>query len=349
MCSAARGCQFFKYFSTITIFLYGFLAANFAFSQVTIGGVKSSPATTERGLTEWLVRLHQASTRRSYTGTFVVSAGTAMASARIWHVCDGVQQVERVDTLTGAPRTTVRRNDEVVTFAPESKLAVVDRRGALGLFPALLQASSNHLADFYVFNVVSSVTERVAGFDADVVELQPRDNLRFGYRIWSEKKTGLALKLQTLDAEQRVLEQVAFSELQLGVPVSMDSIIRLMKNTRGYTVQQTHVALTTPQAQGWRLKSDVPGFIPTTCQVRLGNSSSSSVSPPMQWVFSDGLASVSLFIEPYDAKRHASEMTLVTGATHSLSKRLEDHWLTVVGEVPMPALRQFAQYLERIR
>ena len=344
----ARGHQIFRLLLPLALALNGLLATNFAFSQVAGGAAKNRSVTPERSVTEWLVRLHEASTRRSYTGTFVVSAGTAMASARIWHVCDGEQQVERVDTLTGAPRTTVRRNDEVVTFVPESKVAVVERRGSLGLFPALLQTPSNHLADFYALNA-ASVTERVAGFDADVVELQPRDNLRFGYRIWSEKKTGLAVKLQTLDAEQRVLEQVAFSELQLDAPVRMDALIRLMKNTRGYAVQQTSVTLTTPQAQGWRLKADVPGFTSTACQVRADAGSASKGSQPMQWVFSDGLASVSLFIEPYDPKRHTTEMTLVTGATHSLSRRVDDHWLTAVGEVPMPALRQFAQQLERIR
>ncbi|HEX5785962.1 MAG TPA: sigma-E factor regulatory protein RseB domain-containing protein, partial [Burkholderiaceae bacterium] len=90
-------------------------------------------------LTDWLTRLNEASRRRTFTGTFVVSTAQAMSSARIWHACDGAQQLERVDTLTGPARTTVRRNDEVVTFIPEARTTVQERRETLGLFPALLQ------------------------------------------------------------------------------------------------------------------------------------------------------------------------------------------------------------------
>ena len=72
----------------------------------------------EASINAWLMRLHEASRHRTYTGTFVVSAAGKMASARIWHVCDGEQQVERVESLSGTPRATFRRNDEVVTFFP---------------------------------------------------------------------------------------------------------------------------------------------------------------------------------------------------------------------------------------
>ena len=66
-------------------------------------------------------------------------------------------------------------------------------------------------------------------------------------------------------------------------------------------------------------------------------------------MFSDGLSSVSLFVEPYDAQRHRREGASAIGATHSLTRRLGDHWLTAMGEVPPATLREFAQSLERLR
>jgi len=336
-----------KLFWPLALVLYGLLATGELRAQVTGLPTRAAPASSERSLSEWLVRTHEASRRRAYTGTFVVSAGNAMASARMWHVCDGTQQMERVETLTGTPRTTLRRNDEVVTFVPESRIAVWERRESLGLFPALLQSQTSQLGEFYSLRRVPQ-GDRVAGFEADVVDLMPRDALRFGYRIWSEKKTGLMVKLQTLDADQRVLEQVAFSELQLDAPVRMDQLLKQMKAREGYTVQHHKLVSTTPQSQGWQLKAPVPGFAPVSCHVREA-AVPGQPSPPMQWVFSDGLASVSLFVEAFDPKRHVSEMTMATGATHSLSRRLDDYWLTVVGEVPTSALRLFASQVERIR
>src|SRR6218665_962577 len=92
-----------------------------------------TPGTGERSISEWLQRMHEASRQRAYIGTLVVSSGGgAMSSARVWHICDGRQQMERVEALTGTPRSTFRRNDEVITFSPQSRVAVVEKRESLG-------------------------------------------------------------------------------------------------------------------------------------------------------------------------------------------------------------------------
>jgi sigma-E factor negative regulatory protein RseB len=296
----------------------------------------------------WLKRVHEASRRRAYIGTFVVSAGGHMASARIWHVCDGEQQVERVESLTGVPRSTFRRNDQVMTFLPQSKVVISEKRESLGLFPNLLSGADSAIAQSY--RVKLSGQERVAGFEADVVQLQAQDRLRFGYRVWTEKKTGLVVKVQTLDTAGRVLEQAAFSELQLDVPVSMSKLTQMMNKTQGYEVETPALTKTTAAAEGWAVKSVVSGFKPVSCNNRVVSAEAGTPPAPiMQCVFSDGLASVSLFIEEFDARRHAQPGAQAMGATHTLTRRMGDWWLTAVGEVPAPTLVIFAQGLERTR
>lgn len=319
--------------------------------------------TSANAIGDWLMRMHEASRKRTYIGTFVVSAASgSMASARIWHACEGDQQVERVESLSGTPRSTFRRNDEVITFLPESKVARVERRDSLGLFPNLLKASETSIPEFYSARKVGY--DRVAGFDTEVVQLSPKDNLRFGYRVWSEKKSGLVVKLQTLDTDGHVLEQAAFSELQLDAPVRMDKLVQMMGNTEGYKVEKPELVKTTALSEGWALRNPVPGFKPMSCYRRptLGGGPQDTT---MQWIFSDGLASVSLFVEAYDRQRHGQEGQLSMGATQTLTRRLGatgegkpagegkaaaaggDWWLTAVGEVPPQTLRAFAQALER--
>jgi sigma-E factor negative regulatory protein RseB len=310
--------------------------------------IESKPA--QRNVADWLMRMHEASRRRAYIGTFVVSAGGSMSSARIWHVCDGEQQMERVESLSGAPRSTFRHNDQVITFLPESKLAVAEKRESLGLFPNLLKSSDSSIPQFYSASQTGS--ERVAGFDSDVVLLKPKDSLRFGYRIWSEKKTGLVVKLQTLDVDGRVLEQAAFSDLQLDAPVSMSKLSQMMGRTEGYKVEKPEMLKTTASAEGWALKNPVAGFQPMTCYKRSTVAGEGAKSDgTLQWIFSDGLASVSLFVDVFDPRRHAQEGLLAMGPTQMLTRRLNDKagdwWLTVVGEVPTPTLQAFAQGLER--
>ncbi|WP_309972683.1 MucB/RseB C-terminal domain-containing protein [Variovorax guangxiensis] len=302
---------------------------------------------------DWLQRMHAASRQRSYAGTFVVSAaGGNLSSARIWHVCEGDLQLERVEVLSGPPRSTFRRNDHVMTFLPETKIVKSEKRENLELFPNLLGAPDSAIGNYYGARVVGK--DRVAGFDADVVQLEPRDGLRFGYRVWSERRSGLVVKLQTLDGDNRVIEQSAFSELQLDAPVKAQVLAQMMSSTAGYKVEKSELQRTTPIKEGWSLRTPIAGFNPVSCYKRaMGGAAGGGPGHTMQWIFSDGLATVSLFVEPYDAQRQAREVLLALGATYTLTRRLTDKdgdwWLTAVGEVPPQTLDAFAQSLVRAR
>ena len=263
--------------------------------------------------------------------------------------------MERVETLTGAPRSIFRHNGQVVTFIPDNKVARIEKRDSLGQFPQVFQSGNSRIADFY--KVRQDGVERVAGVDADIVELAPKDNLRFGFRVWTERQSGLVLKLQTLDTDGRVLEQAAFSELQLNAPVRMDKLVEMMGKTEGWRIEKPLRVTTTAMAEGWVLKTPVAGFNSISCYKRpaaastgasanaLGSSMTADGS--LQWIFSDGLASVSIFVEPLDRQRHVREASLSMGATQTLSRQLGVYWITVMGEVPMPTLRLFADALER--
>lgn len=325
----------------------GLIALFLATIQASNAQSTSPAADTSPTLNDWLVRWHEASKNRAYTGTFVVSTNQTISSAKIWHVCDGQQQLERVDALTGPARTTIRRNEAVITFVPESKLSVSEKRESLNTFPSLLQTSVPTLGEHYTLKHQAGA-DRVAGFDADVVDLVPRDDFRFGYRVWSEKKTSLILKLQTLDAQSRVLEQVAFSELQLDAPVRIGDLLRAMKQRAGYSSQKIELVHTTPQTQGWQLKHTVPGFMTVACHFREQAQPIEPNQQALQWVLSDGLASVSAFIESFDPRRHTQEGQMAAGSTHSLSRRYAHYWVTWVGEVPFKTLSRFAAALERV-
>lgn len=318
-------------------------------SPVSVQGGDAPPAM---GVVEWLQRMHTGARQRNYVGTFVVSAaGGDLSSARIWHVRDGDMQIERIEALSGPPRSTFRRNHHVMTFLPEAKVVKVEKRENLDLFPNLPDKPDSSIGDFYDVRAIGK--DRVAGFDADVVQLVPHDGLRFGYRIWSERRSGLVMKLQTIDSDSRVVEQSAFSELQLDAPVKAQALAQMMANTGGYRIEKLELERTNAQDEGWVLKSPVAGFKPRSFYRRPVGSDKSGQDRTVQWTFSDGLASVSLFIERYDEKRAPRDGVLTIGATNAIRRRLpepaNDWWLTAVGEVPQQTLNAFAQSLARTR
>lgn len=370
----------FRYFRLLALVAWALLAMNFVAAQGSSpaaplpGGLplqgKSGASSEERGaktfdaagpgpghtavpaggesqhINDWLMRIHEASRKLSYVGTFVVQSGGAMSSAKIWRVCEGGQQLERVETLTGAPRSIFRHNDQVVTFLPDHKVVRSEKRESLGIFPELLQSTDSRIADFY--RVRQEGSDRVAGVEADITVLVPKDRLRFGYRVWTEQKKGLVVKLQTLDTDGKVLEQAAFSELQLNAPIRMDKLVQMMAKVDGYRVERPVLVKTTASAEGWVMKAPVAGFKSMSCYKRPAHATNAAIGEePLQWIFSDGLASVSVFVEPFDRQRHDKESSLSLGATQTMTKQVDGYWVTVMGEVPMMTLRLFADGLER--
>ncbi len=319
------------------------------------------PLVEARETRAWLLRIQDAAATRNYAGTVVVSAGGLVASTRIAHYCEGKDQYERIDSLDGQVRNVYRHNNVVHTVWPQKRLAVVEQRDQMSSsFPGLLQAGNERVQDFYDLKPVA--VERVAGHEANVLVLSPRDKHRFGYRLWAEKSTGLLLRAEVLSERGDVLESSAFSEVTLGVRPQPDNVLQPVKKLDGYRVIAPELKTTRLEAEGWSLKTLVPGFQVVSCIKRQfdaaprASAPGSSPQPPraqggpeqiLQTVFSDGLTYVSVFIEPYNAERHARPMYTTIGATQTLMRREGDWWVTVMGDVPIATLRQFSTGIER--
>jgi sigma-E factor negative regulatory protein RseB len=300
----------------------------------------------------WLMRIHDAASRRNFQGTFVVSAGGAVSSARIAHFCEGNNQFERIDSLDGQMRHVFRYNEVVHTLWPQARVALVEQRDLVNSFPALLQVGDDRIADFY--EVRPQGVERIAGHEASVLLLQPRDPFRFGYRLWAERVSGLLLRADVLGEHGEILESSAFSDVAIGVRSQPEAVLLPMRKLDGYRIVRPTLTQTKLEAEGWALRQTVPGFRQVSCVKRpmesAPDSERGSSSPEaLQTIFSDGLTYVSVFIEPFSPERHTRAMLTAIGATQTLMRRQGDWWITVVGDVPAATLKAFADRLERKR
>jgi sigma-E factor negative regulatory protein RseB len=144
---------------------------------------------------------------------------------------------------------------------------------------------------------------------------------------------------------------VAFSEVTIGVRAQPETVLRPMKKLEGYRVLSPSFTATELETEGWRLVP-VTGFRQVSCVRRtvegVAGDADGEHDPVVQVVFSDGLTHVSVFIEPYREGKHRAGKTAI-GATHTLMKRYEQWWVTVMGDVPMSTVARFAEALERRR
>ena len=297
---------------------------------------------------QWLARIQNAAANRSYQGTLAVfSAASGAATSRVLHLVDGRQRLERIEVLDGKPRTQYRVNDQLTTLWPDSKLAVVEQRDPIIEFPGLPTTAGQRTLDSYELRIVG--TDRIAGHEADVLMLKPRDGLRFAQRWWAERESGLLLRSDLLGGKGELLETSTFTELSLATKAVADLVTAPLKKLDGWKVVRPRATRAQLDAEGWTVAKPVPGFqLVSGTRRPLDNQVDAPPSADaVQLVFSDGLTHVSVFIEAYDARRHKQAIRTSLGTTQTVMSRHGDWWFTIVGEVPMATVEKFDTALER--
>ena len=298
----------------------------------------------------WLSRIRAAASSGNYQGTLVFSVGGTISSSRVAHYTVGDQTYEQLEALDGRQQRVLRHNDAVHTMWPQSRLAVIEKRETRGAWSTTPQEIDPQALEHYDFR--READARIAGRDAAVLLLEPRDVLRYAQRLWADRTTGLMLRADVMaqgSDGRSVLESTAFSEINIGVRAQPEAVLQPLRNPRhldGYRVLRPQQQRTELEAEGWTLARPVPGFT-LGGSVRRGMETAGEGAQVLQAVFSDGLTHVSLFIEPFQPQRHRGELQAQQGATNTLLLRRGEHWITVVGDVPAATLKLFAVAVER--
>ena len=283
----------------------------------------------------WLRKIQDATRNLSYTGTFVYQQGDRNETSCITRRAPA--DIERLEVLDGQPRERVRTRDTVRCYLPESKVVKVERRTADRSFPALLPEQVSALAQHY--DIALGEARRIGGFECQAVMLTPKDNLRYGYRLYADRATGMLVRAVTVDAAGNQIEQFTFTQLRLG-HVTPD-MVRSRHASAHFRIEDAEAAPT--RLAGWGLTAELPGFHKVVeLTRRLGES-----RPVGQVVYSDGLAAVSLFIEPLQGRGEPARPGLASmGAIHVYTRQVANHMVTVVGEAPAASVQRIGNAVE---
>lgn len=305
-------------------------------SAILCAGLAQAQAPDALG---WLRKIHDATHKLSYSGTFVYQSGTRSETSRITRFVDAGGDIEKVEVMDGVPREIVRTRDTVRCYLPDSRVVKVerqiDRSGAERGFPILLPERINALARHY--DITLGETQRVAGFDCRTVTLTPKDDLRYGHTLYADVKSGMLLKAETFDAKGGLVEQFSFTQLTIG-GVSRDRV-KPRHAAQSWRVENSDAA--PASLGGWGLSSELPGFRKVAeLKRRLGEAGAVG-----QVVYSDGLAAVSVFIEPLEGRPMRTGLASV-GAVHIYTREVSKHMVTVVGETPAASVQRIANAVE---
>jgi sigma-E factor negative regulatory protein RseB len=296
--------------------------------------------SSEHTPAEWLERMNEALNTRNYDGTFTHWQGGHVEMLRIIHrLQDGVVS-ERLASLDGSGREFIRTGSSLTCYLPDKRTVLVEQRppeGSLVGFPTV----NPQTASFYDIREVGHT--RFNHRDTHIITVSPKDEYRYGYRLWIDDSTAMPLKSQLCDAHGRVIEQIVFASLALS-PRLGDALFKPEVSTVGFKWERNDTApqlLPGDAASAWDAMRLPPGFRMT---VRSAQMLPGSAGPVDHIVFTDGFASVSVFVErqPADTAGAVIIQSATVGSSSAYSTVVNGQKITAVGEVPPATVEYIA-------
>jgi sigma-E factor negative regulatory protein RseB len=289
----------------------------------------------------WLDRMNRAVEELNYEGTFVhVLAGNS-ETMHIIHRNHGGRVSERLVSLDGAGREIIREEDVVRVILPDQRIVLLETRKDSSPLVSALPNYSAELEPHYEFTLYN--TARVAKRPVQVVGIKPKDEYRYGYTLWLDRDTAMPLKSLLQDERGEVIEQIVFTQIQISdfIPASA---LHPAIDTAGFQFlrapEPPEAADVSPTA--WRASMLPRGF-------HLSAATQSAIAgsdyPVAHLVYSDGLATVSVFIEDPNTTADVAEGFSRVGSTNAYSLTLNGRKVTVIGEVPQQTVRSIAMSL----
>src|SRR3984957_5559011 len=293
---------------------------------------------------EWLQKMNQALATRNYDGTFFHLSEGRVETMRIVHRVRAGRVTERLQSLDGSGREFVRNNGELTCYLPDQHTVLIEPRPDHGPFLGSLPQFGADVNDFY--RIESLATTRILGRTARVIAVNPKDQYRFGYRLGLDEKTAMPLKTQLCDSRGQVIEQIFFARLDMPESIP-DSDLAPTVHTEGMRWVRRAAPADNASAAlaAYRASQLPPGFRLT---VQGAQTIGGATAPASHLVYSDGLATVSVFIEQsssdsgapsaLDPQAQAPEAPMQglarVGSGYAFSTVVQGHQVTAVGEVP---------------
>ncbi|MCR4298461.1 MAG: MucB/RseB C-terminal domain-containing protein [Gallionella sp.] len=288
---------------------------------------------------DWLKVVAFAAHQTDYSGVFVYQYDNRIETSRIIHVVEADGEHEKLESLDGPKRKIIRHHGQVWCYI-NHKMVQVDSQQVRIRFPAFLPEQISTLSANYRAEQIG--VARVAGYNAQVILFEPKDNLRYAHKIWADTGSGLLLKAAVLGDKNQIIEQYTFTQLQIGGNIDR-SWIGATAPGDSLPASQEVIKGGTPINSGWTVDALPQGFKKT---MEIQRPMRGRRTPVTQIVFSDGLSAISVFIEPDDGDEDNVSGLSSRGAINLYHKVVAGQLFTVVGEVPA---RTVIQVLDSIR
>lgn len=337
--------------------------ANWLISCAVVGALLAALPQRSRGADDprdWLQKMNQALATRNYDGTFFHLSEGRVETMRIVHRVRAGRVTERLQSLDGSGREFVRNNGELTCYLPDQHTVLIEPRPDHSPFLGSLPQFGADVNEFY--RIESLASTRILDRAVRVIAVYPKDQFRFGYRLWLDEKSAMPLKTQLCDANGAVIEQIFFARLDMPENIPDSELAPAVRTDGMRWVRQgpSHDSAS-PALAAYRASQLPPGFHLTVAGAQILGG---ATVPASHLVYSDGLATVSVFVEARQTDARAPGSGADTpsnpppeapmqglarvGSGFAFSTVVQGHQVTAVGEVPAQTVEFIAHSVKSL-
>lgn len=320
-----------------------------AASALSPSGWTQSPPSDEEAR-HWLERMIQATQTLNYEGTFIYIQGPHVEAMRIIHGSGADGERQRLFSLNGPPREVLMVNNSIVCLLPRQQATFPGGDYQNSPFPLSIPRELGRLESHYVFEILGQ--DRIAGLETRVIAIKPRDTWRFGYRLWLDERNGMVLRSALLNEQGQPVEQLMFTDLQVKSHIDESAFQSpaLAPNAASMPVNPANPNASSPAGEPIKESAWQVGPLPEGFVKVLHNrvAEASGQHPTEHLVFSDGLATISVFLEKLEDAPPLLQGESRFGSVSAFGTTVAGHQVLVVGEVPAATVQRIAASIQHI-
>lgn len=294
-------------------------------------------ASAAETVQDWIKKMSDSSHKGNYQGTFVFWRDQKMEAMRVLHGSRDGRIWVSLESLNGEPRRLIHENGEVTSIFPDKHLVSINEMTSNLPFHPDLPDNLEQLTAHYQLDMLGH--DRVANRDTQIISVRPKDGYRYGFKYWLDAQTGMMLRCDVVNEKQQVLEQTMFTDFEYLTqppaeafsPVKFPQDFQLVKQSEAQKFKA---------GDSWYASKLPEGFKMTKNILKPVHKQKSSVQ---QIIFSDGLATVSVFIDSNVSEMHRLDGYTSMGSVNAFGLMLDDHQITAIGEVPLDTVRLIAR------
>jgi len=305
---------------------------------ILLSTLASTPVIADPAM-DWVQKMSDAMRNLNYQGNFVYMHNNRLEGMQISHFKDPQGEKERLISLNGEAREVIRDNQNLTCIWPSSRKVIVDVSRKNSFSPIFIPEDIARLEKFYQMKLVGK--DRIANMNTVIVHIDPRDQYRYGMKFWINEDNYLMMKSSLLDENGEVVEEVMFTSLEFFEGVDKPLIDTMPPIDDNFTLVRYHSgdsSKTFAADHAWQLGGMPGGFWRESVLRRQIPDSDQFVQ---QMVYTDGLASLSVFIEKNSSLTQDSVSSM--GAVNAFMRVYNGHLITAIGEVPALTVKQVAE------